>query len=419
MRFLHAADIHLDSPLKGLERYEGAPLEELRTASRRAFENLVDLALEEETRLVLIAGDLYDVDWKDYNTGLFFVKQVGRLTREGIRVVLIRGNHDASSKITKELRLPEGVSDLSTRKPQTLLFEDLGIAVHGQGYPKTAVTEDLSAGYPEATKGHFNIGLLHTAVDGRTGHAPYAPCRMDWLISKGYDYWALGHVHRREVLCENPWIVFPGNIQGRHARESGPKGATLVTVEGGEVAAAEHRDLDAVRWAVCDVDVSGASSGGDAVDLAAEALEAEAGRAGGRLLAARLRLVGVSKAHAELNSDPEKWTAQIRGVAVNISEDIFVEKILFQTRTDMDLDALMRADDTVGGLLRSIRGTRTDPKVHAELVSQFEDLWGQLPLEYKDLVDALDLSAGSTFEGLIEEAEQFLLPRLLDGGGKP
>ena len=104
------------------------------------------------------------------------------------------------------------------------MLEDLGLAVHGQGFAKREVTEDLSSAYPQADPHLFNIGLLHTCLDGKPGHEPYAPCTVDGLRSKGYQYWALGHVHNREVVSQDPWIVFPGNIQGRHARETGSQG---------------------------------------------------------------------------------------------------------------------------------------------------------------------------------------------------
>ncbi|MCB1796433.1 MAG: DNA repair exonuclease, partial [Candidatus Competibacteraceae bacterium] len=106
MRFLHAADLHLDSPLRGLDRYEGAPVDEVRGATRRAFENLIAVARRERVDLVVIAGDLYDGDWPDYNTGLFFIKGVAQLAEEGIPVAIVRGNHDAASRLTKALRLP-------------------------------------------------------------------------------------------------------------------------------------------------------------------------------------------------------------------------------------------------------------------------------------------------------------------------
>jgi len=145
-RFIHAADIHLDSALQGLERYEGAPVDEIRSATRRAVDNLVELAIDEEVDFVLMAGDLYDGDWKDYNTGLYFSERMGRLREANVRVFMIAGNHDAASQITKHLRLPDNVTVFSTRSPERVLVEELSVAIHGQGFINRAVTDDLSQG---------------------------------------------------------------------------------------------------------------------------------------------------------------------------------------------------------------------------------------------------------------------------------
>ena len=169
-KFLHAADLHLDSPMRGLERYEGAPIEQIRGATRRALENLVQLALEEGVRFVIIAGDLYDTDWKDYNTALFLSKQMSRLRMAGIRAFVVTGNHDAGSQITRTMSMPENVKFMSPKRPETVVINDLGVAIHGQGFAERTVREDLSAGYPAARKGLFNIGILHTAATGREGH---------------------------------------------------------------------------------------------------------------------------------------------------------------------------------------------------------------------------------------------------------
>ncbi|NUU22496.1 MAG: DNA repair exonuclease, partial [Streptomycetaceae bacterium] len=179
MKLLHAADLHIDSPLRGLSRYPGAPAEEFRSAVRRALENLVDLAVHEGVDAVLLAGDVYDGDWKDYRTGLFFGAQMQRLREADIRVCMVAGNHDAQSKITKELRLPENVHRFSTAQPETKEYEDLGLAVHGQGFAERDVTDNLALAYPKARDGCLNIGLLHTALEGADGHDTYAPCRVD------------------------------------------------------------------------------------------------------------------------------------------------------------------------------------------------------------------------------------------------
>ena len=230
-KFLHAADIHLDSPLRGLQRYEGAPVEEIRQASRRALENLVQLAIDQSVAFVLIAGDLYDGDWKDHRTGLYFVSQMVRLREAGIPVIAIAGNHDAANKMTRTLPLPENVRMLDHQRPETFFLEQSGVAIHGQSFATAAVLEDLSAAYPPAVAGMLNIGLLHTCATGREGHQPYAPCTIPGLISKHYDYWALGHAHGHEVLNREPEIIFSGNVQGRHIHEHGPKGCMLVHVD--------------------------------------------------------------------------------------------------------------------------------------------------------------------------------------------
>ncbi|HEX2224620.1 MAG TPA: DNA repair exonuclease, partial [Thermoanaerobaculia bacterium] len=205
LKFLHASDVHLDSPLRGLERYDGAPAEEIRGATRRALANLVDLALAEEVAFVLLAGDLYDGDWKDYNTGLFFAAQMRRLEEVGTPVFVISGNHDAASQITRVLRPPDNVTVFSTRKAETVEIKGLEVALHGQGFATGTATENLAAAYPPARPHFFNVGLLHTSLDGRPGHATYAPCTVDGLRARGYQYWALGHVHARELASRDPW----------------------------------------------------------------------------------------------------------------------------------------------------------------------------------------------------------------------
>ena len=413
MKFIHAADIHLDSPLRGLARYEGAPVEEIRGATRRAFQNLVDACLSEGADFLVLAGDIYDGSWKDYNTGLFFVGQLRRLTNEGVRVALVKGNHDAASQITKQLTLPDGAIEFDTRSPQTHILDDLGVALHGQSYGQRDVTEDLASSYPEPTSGLFNLGILHTALDGREGHDAYAPCSAARLIERGYDYWALGHVHRREVVSEDPWIVFPGNLQGRHARETGPKGATLVTIEDGTVSSLQELELDVVRWCRCEVDVADARSGHDVVDQVRQALDVEAESAGDRLLAARVHLRGRSAADGELRAHGDRWENEIRAAALDASTAVWIERIAFDTQADIDVDTLIEGTGPVPELLRAVRGASADVDTLGEITEDLKSLAGKLPPEYRELDDAIDLTSRDTAVGLLVSVEQMLLPHLL------
>jgi DNA repair exonuclease SbcCD nuclease subunit len=230
-RFLHAADIHLDSPLTGLSRYEGLPAEEVRSATRAAFDNLIDYGCKELVDFIVIAGDVFDGDWRDMGTGLYFARAMGRLEQAGIPVFLLQGNHDAASVVTRSLPWPANVHRFGARAPQTFRLEHLGVALHGWSFAHQTAPDNLALRYPAAEAGAFNIGVLHTSLSGRPGHARYAPCEIADLKARGYDYWALGHVHTFEQVCDDPAVVFPGNLQGRNIRETGPKGAVLVEVQ--------------------------------------------------------------------------------------------------------------------------------------------------------------------------------------------
>lgn len=414
-KFIHAADIHLDSPLRGLERYEGAPVSELRGATRKALENLVQLSIDEEVAFVVIAGDVYDGDWKDYNTGLFFARQMTRLREAGIKTFLIRGNHDAASQITRELTLPENIHEFSTRKPESVVLDELGVVIHGQSFLTQAVTEDLAANYPLSRKNYFNIGVLHTSADGREGHENYAPCTIDGLLSKEYDYWALGHVHQREELHRDPWIVFPGNTQGRHIREVGCKGCTLVSVRDRGIISVEHKPLDVARWTRCVVSADGAADIEALLECTRRALFLELNAADDRLAAVRLVVRGTCPAHKELATRPEQFVNECRALGNDLGGGrIWIEQVQLQTRADFDLDELAKRTDPLGDLLRFVRALPADGAAIQGLLDEFSALRPKLPLELRQGTDAIDLDDPGLLRQLLPEVEQILLPRLLD-----
>ena len=416
-KFVHAADIHLDSPLRGLERYEGAPVEQVRDATRAAFRNLMGLAVDEKAQFVLIAGDLYDGDWRDYNTGLFFAGQMSRLREAGIKVFIVAGNHDAASRISRDLRLPDNVHLFSTHKPESQVLDNIGVAIHGHGFAVLATTDNLAAEYPAAVPDCFNIGLLHTSVTGYAGHEPYAPCSLDDLLGKGYNYWALGHVHNRQVLSEAPWAVFSGSAQGRNIRETGAKGCTLVTVEDDGAVCVEHRDMDVLRWALLDADATGCDAPEEILELVRGRLASLLQECDGRMLACRVRISGRCRAHRELSAQPERWTNEIRQIATDESGgSAWIEKVQLRTATHIDLDELASRDDPIGGLVRSITQSASDAEQLASLAEELSPLRARLPAELREGEDALDLESPGAVRELLEAAQQLLIPRLLSRG---
>lgn len=356
MKLLHAADLHIDSPMRGLARYAGAPVEQMRGATRRAVENLVDLALRKQVAAVLLAGDVYDGTWKDFNTGLFFTDQMARLRDADIPVLMISGNHDAENQMTRELSLPDNVHRFASTEPETVVLDHLGLAVHGQSFAQRKVTDNLAERYPAARSDLFNVGLLHTALTGRPGHGPYAPCTVNQLAAHGYQYWALGHVHKRSIEhTDGAHVVFPGNTQGRDAGETGPKGCTIVTVDGQHnvVGVPEHHDLDsAARWYEVRVDMGGARDQDDAFQLVEQRLAAEIGAdsGSGRVHAVRVVAAGESQAHSALVGDRDSFTNGVRRIGQEY-ESVWIEKVRIATvRPEEKADP-----EHVAGLLESVR----------------------------------------------------------------
>ena len=411
-RFVHAADIHLDSPLKGLAGQEGSAAQLIHSATRKAFEGLITRTIDEQAAFLIIAGDLYDGDWRDYHTGLYFVNQMGRLREAGIPAYLIYGNHDAESKITRSLTLPDNVNVFSTRKAETLRISELDVALHGQGFKERDTTDNLASRYPSPVAGMFNVGILHTGLSGAEGHALYAPCSLDELRSRGYDYWALGHIHQPEVVSRDPYVVYSGNVQGRHIREAGPRGAMLVSVEDHAVSDLEPFHADVVRWALVDVGIGGCASVDDVHDSVRAAIEtAVRNEADGRLLACRVVLSGSTAAHDAVLGSQEHILAEARAAASGLGEEVaWVEKLKIETRPPSDTVPDPALAETLGDLSLA----QQDEGLLDELKRQLGPFVSRLPPEVRDSSESelMQAAKGHDFRKLIELARPYAMAKL-------
>lgn len=327
-RFVHTADIHLDSPLKSLALRDPELARLVETATRDALTAIVDLCLAEDVEALLIAGDLNDGTETSMKTAVFLAAQLERLAAAGIRTFIVRGNHDAKSKILNELDLPEAVS-LFGGHAGLVEFESrssLAVAVHGVSFGQPHIDHSLLPKYMEAVEGAFNIGVMHTSLEGAAGHDPYAPVSVADLTAKGYDYWALGHIHRRAVYGDGPVIVMPGIPQGRHVNEAGPKSVTLATVnDDGDVTLTE-RFVAGVEFARRSLDVTEVIDWDDVRSALTEGLAdlAEATTAPQTIL--RLELTGQTPFAWRLRRDADSLIKTARLAAARIG-GVWIERI--------------------------------------------------------------------------------------------
>jgi DNA repair exonuclease SbcCD nuclease subunit len=414
VKFIHAADVHVDSPLRGLQQYEGAPLERLRGATRDAFNNLVTLAIEQRVSFVLIAGDLFDGPWQDMQTGIWTATQFRRLERENIDVYLIRGNHDAASKIRPSMRWPANVKEFPTHGAETILREDLGVAIHGQGFAHREMPADLVPGYPNPIPGLFNIGMLHTSLTGDPQHDTYAPTSEEALVARGYDYWALGHIHARRTIRERPYIAFSGNTQGRHIRETGAKGCLTVIVADGEVESVEFHATDTLRWEIVDVALDRDDGRDELVERVQRRLAACHQAAEGRFSAVRLIVRGSCAAHRWLvrKAEREQLIADVRNMANEFDEELWVEKIRLDTTPLVDLEQLRRGTDIVGDLLRHISQVQGNEEELTGLAAQLNTLSDKAAVELSDA--GVDVEDPAQLRGWLQQAEGLLVSQLLE-----
>jgi DNA repair exonuclease SbcCD nuclease subunit len=414
LKFIHTADIHLDSPLSGLAAYKDAPADLLRTVTRDAFTRLVDEAIEEAVDFMVIAGDLYDGSWKDYNTGHFFCREMGRLNKAGIPVYLLFGNHDADNEMTKKLTLPPNVHQFETRKAHTFLIEALKVALHGRSYKEAATVDNLATGYPAPVAGWLNIGVLHTALEGYAAHANYAPCSLAELSAKGYDYWALGHVHEHAILLKDPWVVFPGNLQGRHIRETGARGAILVTADVSGIQSVERLLVDALRWHVVAVDASEANTLQDVVRLVGRAFERLIIETPEKIyLSVRVNITGKTAAHGELFGLETQLREEILGQAAGQGIDrLWVEKVRIETETLTDAVHLVARSDAIADLQKFLDEAPADAALLASLLEDLRPLVDRVPMEVIQAVPELHAIRSGDVAGIVKSVTPGLLAYL-------
>ncbi len=424
-RIIHAADIHLDSPLQKLSSYEGAPADQIRRASREALNNLVDFALASHVNLVVIAGDLYDGDWNDQNTGLFFVAQATRLVEAGIPILVIRGNHDAANLMTSSLPLPRNPDGseimLSSEAVECRLFDSLGIAVHGKSFQNRSEHENLAASYGPALGGFFNLGLLHTSLGGFEGHDPYAPCTPSELADKQYDYWALGHIHQRgnhEIEGAAP-VVYSGNLQGRHARECGPKGCYLIDVNDRNQCELSFHELDVVRWEKCIIQGSSLNHLDDVFDQFQEWLTSALAACGEKLLVVRVEVTGTTIHSEALRYQSSSMVGGLRSIAVSHGRGrVWIEQLKIRTKSKPVGNSESEIEGPLASLNAILEMLRGEGDCGELIKDDVKNLQKKLPHDILDWRAEFALDDKAVLDDLLESASSEVKERLKENASE-
>lgn len=291
--FVHAADLHLDTPFIGLSHLPVRLREQIQESTFTAFQHLIQLCIEEQADFLVLSGDIYNSADRSLRSQLRFRDGLENLASHGISSYIIHGNHDPLDGYRARLHWPEGVHVFEGREVESVPFKKDGQEVarlYGVSYSTNHVKDNLAAKFHRGLHESFAIGLLHTNVGEMTEHGNYAPCTIRDLQRSGMDYWALGHIHARSVLKQgNPTIVYPGNTQGRSFKETGEKGCYLVRVEGG-IPTLTFQPLDAVRWFDLAVDARDCHTEQELLVLLDEQLNECVRHAAGRSVITRIGL---------------------------------------------------------------------------------------------------------------------------------
>ena len=379
-RFLHAADLHLDTPFTGMRRVDASLVATLRDATTMAFDNLVNAALEHSVAFVVIAGDIYDGPERGVRAQLAFRNGLDRLAQAGIPSFVVHGNHDPVEDGWSAVRKwPDGVTVFGSESVATVPVERDGqrlALIHGISYARRETKDNLALGFRRDQAECFQVGVLHCNAGAHADYAPYSPCSVDDLVRAGLDYWALGHVHLRQFLHEGgPWIAYPGNLQGLSPKPSelGAKGALLVDVDDGQVASVDFLPVDVVRFDAFDLDIAELVDVAGLIDALVGAARERAATHGGRTAVLRVSLTGRRAVHLDLRRSHvrDQVLVPVQTALASATPAVWLDAIDDRTRPELDVAALRGRGDFAADLIATVDSLLATPAGRADLIASY------------------------------------------------
>ena len=379
-RFVHSADLHLDSPFKGIRETEPQVAKILRRATFDAYERVIDLCIDRHAAALLVAGDIFDSADRSLAAQIQFVRGLDRLKNAGIRAFLCHGNHDPLDGWGARLTMPSNVHQFGACVEAVPIDPTFaaGPVVCGISYPAREMRSSLLPGFPARERGRFTIGLLHANVGTSTEHDTYAPCSIDDLTATGYDYWALGHVHTRAILRDQaPMVVYPGNTQGRHPNEGGPRGVFVVEVDDHGRISPEFVAIDTVRWEQLNVPIEGIEDESALFNRLEALVDGLLDQADERHVVYRIDLVGRGVVHESLSrsGNVDGLVSQLNDTWASRRPFAFCGGITDTTRSELDREALLAGKDFIGDFLALADKASRDERLVADLRHELARLY--------------------------------------------
>ncbi|RMG55231.1 MAG: DNA repair exonuclease [Gammaproteobacteria bacterium] len=407
LKILHTADIHLDSPLKSLALRDPELAEAAATATRSAFRRIIDTAIEERVAAILIAGDLFDGQQRSARTGAFLIGELDRLRNHGVRVFYIKGNHDAENPVTGTIDFPDNVHVFDGRGGKVRLTDDVWI--HGVSFAQRHAPESLLPRFEPPVPGAINIGLLHTSLAGAKGHDVYAPCTAAELAAHGFDYWALGHVHARQIHVQTPCIVMPGTPQGRDIGEAGPKSATLIEIGGG--ISIREVPTSILEFMPVDVSVSEGDSDEELRARIREALQAAVQALVSDHGAIRLRLKGKSARRWQMLRDRDVWTETVSDIARE-TERLWLEQLVMEIESPRAAAEGGTAANELGRMMEDIC---KEAGFRAAACERVDEILAALPPELRRALATNEASRDSLVDQITRAGQERVLAHMRGG----